>query len=60
MEEVRTDLVEIASLVKSNIERELLLRNEYLAAENEILRARIEGSAATLVGREVPTRAARA
>ena len=43
MEEVRTDLVEIMSLVKGNVERELLLRNEYLAAENEILRSRIEG-----------------
>jgi transposase len=43
MEEVRTDLVEIMSLVKGNVEQELLLRNEYLAAENEILRSRIEG-----------------
>ena len=43
MEEVRTDLVEIMSLVKGNVERELLLRNEYLAAENKILRSRIEG-----------------
>ena len=43
MEEVRTDLVEIMSLVKGNIERELLLRNEYLSAENEILRSRIAG-----------------
>ena len=43
MEEVRTDLVEIMSLVKGNVERELLLRNEYLAAENKILRLRIEG-----------------
>ena len=30
MEEVRTDLVEIMSLVKGNVERELLLRNELL------------------------------
>ncbi len=43
MEDVRTDLIEIMSLVKGNVERELLLRNEYLAAENEILRSRIEG-----------------
>ncbi len=43
MDDVRTDLVEIMSLVKGNVERELLLRNEYLAAENEILRSRIEG-----------------
>ena len=43
MDDVRTDLVEITSLVKGNVERELLLRNEYLAAENEILRSRIEG-----------------
>lgn len=33
---------EIAS-VKGHVEHELLLRNEYLAAENEILRSRLEG-----------------
>ena len=33
MEDVRTDLVEIMSLVKGNVERELLLRNEYLARD---------------------------
>ncbi|MHC4198602.1 MAG: integrase core domain-containing protein [Planctomycetota bacterium] len=43
MDNVQTDLVEIMSLVKGNVERELLLRNEYLAAENEILRSRIDG-----------------
>ncbi len=43
MKEVWTDLVETMSLVKGNVERELLLRNEYLAAENKILRSRIEG-----------------
>ena len=43
MDEARTDLVEIMSLVKGNVERELLSRNEHLAAENEILRSRIEG-----------------
>ena len=43
MDDVRTDLVEITSLVKGNVERELLLRNEYLSAENEILRSRIDG-----------------
>jgi transposase InsO family protein len=65
MDDVRTDLVEIMSLVKGNVERELLLKNEYLAAENEILRSRIEGrllltrhEKARLgrIGREIGTR----
>jgi hypothetical protein len=43
MQEVNTDLVEIMALVKGNVDQELLLRNEFLAAENEILRSRIEG-----------------
>ena len=30
------------ALVKGHVEHELLLRNEYLAAENEILRSRLE------------------
>ena len=42
MKEVWTDLVETMSLVKGNVERELLLRNEYLAAEKKILRSRIK------------------
>lgn len=43
MEDAQPDLVEIMALVKGRLEQELLLRNQYLAAENEILRSRIEG-----------------
>ncbi len=35
MDDAGTDLVEIMALVKGNVERELLLRNEYLAAERD-------------------------
>ncbi len=31
------------ALIKGHVEHELLLRNEYLAAENEILRSRLQG-----------------
>ena len=34
---------EAIALVKGHIEHELLLRNEYLAAENEILKSKLEG-----------------
>ena len=37
------EAVEAIALVKGHVEHELLLRNEYLAAENEILRSRLEG-----------------
>jgi putative transposase len=37
------EATEAITLVKGHIEHELLLRNEYLAAENEILRSRLEG-----------------
>ena len=37
------ETVEAIALVKGHIEHELLLRNEHLAAENEILRSRVEG-----------------
>ena len=43
MESVQPELVEIMTLAKGRLEHELLLRNQYLAAENEILRSRIEG-----------------
>ncbi len=36
------EAAEAIALVKGHVEHELLLRNEYLAAENEILRSRIE------------------
>jgi len=35
--------VEVLSLIGGHVNQELLLRNEYLAAENEILRSRIKG-----------------
>jgi len=37
------EATEAIALVKGHVEHELLLRNEYLAAENQILRSRIEG-----------------
>ena len=43
MESVQPEFVEIMTLAKGRLEQELLLRNQYLAAENEILRSRIEG-----------------
>lgn len=43
MQEVNTDLVEIMALVKDDVDQELPLWNEFLAAENEILRSKIEG-----------------
>ncbi len=57
MDDVRTDLVEIMSLVKGSVEQELLLRNQYLAAENEILRSRIRGR--LLLARDEKARLAR-
>ena len=35
--------VEAFALISGNVEKEVLMRNEYLAAENEILRSKIEG-----------------
>ena len=35
--------VEVLSLIGGHVNQELLLRNEFLAAENEILRSRIKG-----------------
>lgn len=37
------EAAEAIALVKGHIEHELLLRNEYLAAENEILKSKLEG-----------------
>ncbi|MDP6506660.1 MAG: hypothetical protein QF886_23745 [Planctomycetota bacterium] len=34
---------EVLAMVGGHVDEELLLRNEYLAAENEILKSRIEG-----------------
>ena len=36
--------VEALALVGGHVDEELLLRNEYLAAENEILRSKLRGS----------------
>lgn len=69
MESVQSDLVEIMTLAKGRIEQELLLRNQYLAAENEILRSRIEGrllltgeekALLARLGKEIGTEALRA
>ena len=35
--------VEVLALIGSHVTKEVLLRNEYLAAENEILRSKIKG-----------------
>ncbi len=35
--------VEVLALVGGHVDEELLLRNEYLAAENEILRSKLPG-----------------
>ena len=35
--------VEVLALIGGHVTQEVLLRNEYLAAENEILRSRIKG-----------------
>lgn len=35
------EMVEAMALVSGRIEEEILLRNEYLAAENEILKSKI-------------------
>ena len=37
------EAVEASALVAGHVDEELLLRNEYLAAENEILRSKIQG-----------------
>ena len=36
------ETVEVMALVTGRVEKEILLRNEYLAAENEILKSKIE------------------
>ena len=36
-------VTEVLAMVGGHVEEELLLRNEYLAAENEILKSKIEG-----------------
>jgi hypothetical protein len=40
------ECAEAIALVKGHIVRELLLRNEYLAAENKILKSTLEGRVA--------------
>lgn len=35
------EMVEVMALVSGRVDQELLLRNEYLAAENEILKSKI-------------------
>ena len=37
------DKMEAFAIISGNVETEILMRNEYLAAENEILRSKIEG-----------------
>ncbi len=37
------EAVEALALVAGQVDEELLLRNEYLAAENEILRSKLSG-----------------
>ncbi len=37
------EAIEALALVAGHVEEELLLRNEYLAAENEILRSKLSG-----------------
>ena len=34
---------EAFALISGNVEKEILIRNEYLATENEILKSKIEG-----------------
>ena len=34
---------EVLALVGGHVEEEILLRNEYLAAENEILKSKLQG-----------------
>ena len=36
------EIVEAMALVSGRVEKEILLRNEYLAAENEILKSKIK------------------
>jgi len=38
------DTAEVLALVSTHVEEELLLRNECLAAENEMLKSRVGGS----------------
>ena len=37
------EATEVLAMVGGHVDEELLLRNEYLAAENEILKSKIEG-----------------
>jgi putative transposase len=37
------DWARILAYIKATVDQELLLRNEYLAAENQILKAQIKG-----------------
>ncbi len=39
----RVDVKEVLALVGGHVDSELLLRNEYLAAQNKILRSRLPG-----------------
>ena len=43
------------ALVAGHVDEELLLRNEYLAAENEILRSKIPGAAPASWGGGAPS-----
>jgi hypothetical protein len=45
----------LPAYVTGTVNQELLLRNEYLAAENRILRGQIKGSAAAFGGRKGDT-----
>ena len=46
------DWPRLLAYITGTVDQELLLRNEYLAAENRILRAQIKGPAVPLGGRE--------
>ncbi len=39
--ETQMDKMEAFAIISGNVETEILMRNEYLAAENEILRSKI-------------------
>ena len=39
--EAEMEMVDTMAMVSSRVEEEILLRNEYLAAENEILKSKI-------------------
>ena len=43
---------EALAMIGGHVDEELLLRNEYLAAENEILRRKIQGESSSVIQNE--------